>query len=40
MTDELRNRMERLPLKLLIAHEGVGTIEFLVDKHRDFFSWK
>jgi len=39
MTDELRNRMGEAAIKAAsaISYEGVGTIEFLVDKHRDFY---
>jgi acetyl-CoA carboxylase, biotin carboxylase subunit len=39
MTDELRNRMGEAAIKAAsaISYEGVGTVEFLVDKHRDFY---
>ncbi|SEF77810.1 acetyl-CoA carboxylase, biotin carboxylase subunit [Halpernia humi] len=39
MTDELRKRMGDAAVKAAeyIAYEGVGTIEFLVDKNRDFY---
>lgn len=39
MTDELRNRMGEAAIKAAkaINYESVGTIEFLVDKHRNFF---
>jgi acetyl-CoA carboxylase, biotin carboxylase subunit len=39
MTDELRNRMGEAAIKACnaIQYEGVGTIEFLVDKHRNFY---
>jgi acetyl-CoA carboxylase, biotin carboxylase subunit len=39
MTDELRNRMGDAAIKAAsaISYEGVGTIEFLVDKHRNFY---
>ncbi|MHA6696462.1 acetyl-CoA carboxylase biotin carboxylase subunit [Chryseobacterium sp. A301] len=39
MTDELRNKMGDAAVKAaeFIAYEGVGTIEFLVDKHRNFY---
>jgi len=39
MTDELRHRMGEAAIKAAsaISYEGVGTIEFLVDKHRDFY---
>lgn len=39
MTDELRNRMGDAAIKAAasINYEGVGTIEFLVDKHRNFY---
>ncbi len=39
MTDELRERMGDAAIKAAqsINYEGVGTIEFLVDKHRNFF---
>jgi acetyl-CoA carboxylase biotin carboxylase subunit len=39
MTDELRNAMGDAAIKLAnaIKYEGVGTIEFLVDKHRKFY---
>jgi acetyl-CoA carboxylase, biotin carboxylase subunit len=39
MTDDLRERMGAAAIKAAsyIAYEGVGTIEFLVDKHRNFY---
>jgi acetyl-CoA carboxylase biotin carboxylase subunit len=39
MTDELRARMGDAAIKAATAinYEGVGTIEFLVDKHRNFY---
>ncbi len=39
MTDELRQRMGDAAIKAgkAINYEGVGTIEFLVDKHRNFY---
>ena len=39
MTDELRNAMGAAAVKAAeyIKYEGAGTIEFLVDKHRNFF---
>lgn len=39
MTDELRDRMGEAAIKAASAinYESVGTIEFLVDKHRNFF---
>lgn len=39
MTDELRNRMGEAACKAAaaVAYEGVGTVEFLVDKHRNFY---
>ncbi|MBZ9777816.1 acetyl-CoA carboxylase biotin carboxylase subunit [Psychroflexus sp. CAK8W] len=39
MTDELRERMGNAAVKAAeyIKYEGAGTIEFLVDKHRDFY---
>lgn len=39
MTDELRKRMGDAAIKATKAvnYEGVGTVEFLVDKHRDFY---
>ena len=39
MTDELRNAMGDAAVKAAeyIKYEGAGTIEFLVDKHRNFF---
>jgi acetyl-CoA carboxylase biotin carboxylase subunit len=43
MTDELREEMGEAAIKaaLAINYEGVGTIEFLVDKHIGIFtSWK
>jgi len=39
MTDELRERMGIAAIKATKAvnYEGVGTVEFLVDKHREFY---
>ncbi len=39
MTNELRNRMGEAAIKAAraINYESVGTIEFLVDKHRNFY---
>ena len=39
MTDELRDRMGAAAIKAAKAvnYEGVGTVEFLVDKNRDFY---
>jgi acetyl-CoA carboxylase biotin carboxylase subunit len=39
MTDELRNAMGEAAIKAARAvnYEGVGTVEFLVDKHRNFY---
>ncbi len=39
MTDELRASMGEAAIKAAKAvnYEGVGTVEFLVDKHRDFY---
>lgn len=39
MTDELREEMGNAAIKAgeAISYEGVGTIEFLVDKHRKFY---
>lgn len=39
MTKELREKMGRAAIKACeaINYEGVGTIEFLVDKHRNFY---
>ena len=39
MTDDLRERMGEAAVKAAeyISYEGVGTIEFLVDKHRNFY---
>ena len=39
MTDELRNRMGEAAVKAaeFIKYEGAGTVEFLVDKHRNFY---
>jgi acetyl-CoA carboxylase biotin carboxylase subunit len=39
MTDELRERMGEAAIKAASAvnYEGVGTVEFLVDKHRNFY---
>ena len=39
MTDELRENMGNAAVKAaeFIGYEGAGTVEFLVDKHRNFF---
>ena len=39
MTDDLRERMGEAAVKAaeFIKYEGAGTVEFLVDKHRNFF---
>jgi len=39
ITDELRNKMGQAAIKAAeaIGYESVGTIEFLVDKHRNFY---
>ncbi len=39
MTHELRERMGEAAIKaaLAVQYEGVGTVEFLVDKHRNFY---
>lgn len=39
MTDELRNAMGEAAVKAAeyIKYEGAGTVEFLVDKHRNFY---
>ncbi len=39
MTDDLREKMGAAAIKAgeAINYEGVGTVEFLVDKHRDFY---
>lgn len=39
MTKELRNKMGKAAIKAaeFIKYEGAGTIEFLVDKHRNFY---
>ena len=39
MTDKLRKAMGRAAIKAVkaIKYEGVGTVEFLVDKNRDFY---
>ena len=39
MTDELREKMGEAAVKAAesIQYEGVGTVEFLVDKHRNFY---
>ncbi len=39
MTDELRDKMGDAAVKAAesISYEGVGTVEFLVDKHRNFY---
>jgi acetyl-CoA carboxylase biotin carboxylase subunit len=42
MTAELRKEMGEAAIKAASAinYESVGTIEFLVDKHSNFTSWK
>jgi acetyl-CoA carboxylase biotin carboxylase subunit len=39
MTQELREKMGEAAIKaaLAVEYEGVGTVEFLVDKHRNFY---
>jgi acetyl-CoA carboxylase biotin carboxylase subunit len=39
MTEELRNKMGDAAIKAAqaVLYEGVGTVEFLVDKHRNFY---
>jgi acetyl-CoA carboxylase biotin carboxylase subunit len=39
MTDDLRTKMGEAAIKaaLAVSYEGVGTVEFLVDKHRNFY---
>ncbi|MDX1667691.1 MAG: acetyl-CoA carboxylase biotin carboxylase subunit, partial [Saprospiraceae bacterium] len=39
MTDELRDEMGKAAIRAgeAIKYEGVGTVEFLVDKHRNFY---
>ncbi len=39
MTDQLRNKMGEAAVKAAeyIKYEGAGTVEFLVDKHRNFY---
>jgi len=39
MTDELRDKMGKAAVKAAeyIGYEGAGTVEFLVDKHRNFY---
>jgi len=39
MTDDLREKMGEAAIKAAkaVRYEGVGTVEFLVDKHRDFY---
>ena len=39
MTPELRDKMGEAAIKagLAVKYEGVGTVEFLVDKHRNFY---
>ncbi len=39
MTDDLRNKMGEAAVKAseYIKYEGAGTVEFLVDKHRNFY---
>ncbi len=42
MTPALRKRMGEAAIKAAkaVKYEGVGTVEFLVDKNRDFYSWR
>ena len=39
MTEKLREQMGKVAIKaaLAVRYEGVGTVEFLVDKHRNFY---
>ena len=39
MTDSLRKKMGKAAVKAaeFIKYEGAGTVEFLVDKNRDFY---
>ena len=39
MTDKLRKKMGQAAIKAVksINYEGVGTVEFLVDKNRNFY---
>lgn len=39
MTDKLRDKMGKAAIKAAqaVSYEGVGTVEFLVDKHRNFY---
>ncbi len=39
MTDELRKKMGEAAIKgaMAVKYEGAGTVEFLVDKHRNFY---
>ena len=39
MTGELREKMGEAAIRgaLAVSYEGVGTVEFLVDKHRNFY---
>jgi len=39
MTENLRDEMGKAAIKaaLAVSYEGVGTVEFLVDKHRNFY---
>jgi len=39
MTDKLRDKMGKAAIKAAeaVRYEGVGTVEFLVDKHRNFY---
>ena len=39
MTDELRDKMGKAAVLAAeyIKYEGAGTVEFLVDKHRNFY---
>jgi acetyl-CoA carboxylase biotin carboxylase subunit len=37
MTDELRQKWVKQWKQLNIKYEGAGTVEFLVDKHRNFY---
>ena len=42
MTDKLREEMGKAAVKAAeyIKYEGVGTVEFLVDKNRKFILWR
>ena len=42
LDDELREKMGQAAIQAgkAIGYEGVGTVEFLVDKHRNFYFMK